>query len=107
MLKWKLGIVGVLLMASAAFSPSYAQFGVDPFGLGNYFRGLTGEDRKLIQNASSSLYRNPGAEAGRFETWENPNSGNHGTVTVVKQFEAKQMPSGGCVIASRSRDRRT
>jgi surface antigen len=86
------GIVAALLMASAAFSLSYAQISIDPFGMGSYFRGLTDEDRTLIRNASSSLYQNREAKAGQFETWENPDSGNHGTVTLVKQFQAKQMP---------------
>jgi len=86
------GIVAALLMASAAFSLSYAQISIDPFGMGSYFRGLTDEDRTLIRNASSSLYQNPEAKAGQFETWENPDSGNHETVTLVKQFQAKQMP---------------
>ena len=92
MLKRALEIVAALLMASAAFSPSYAEISIDPFGTGSYFRGLTDEDWTLMRNASSSLYQNPEAKAGELETWENPHSGNHGTVTLVEQFEAKQMP---------------
>lgn len=75
----------------AAGSAQAALAQVNPFGKwGN--AGFTKEDSAMNQKAAASLYENPNVKVGDTASWQNPQSGNGGTVTATKLFKHKDMP---------------
>ena len=81
-----------LLLAAAVFAvalaaPASAQ--INPFGRDTR---ITSEDLKLIDAASSKIYKAEAPAVGTAEKWSNPTSGNSGTVTLTRIFEKSGMP---------------
>jgi surface antigen len=82
-----------LLYLTAAFcistlaAPAIAQ--INPFSRN---QSITNEDLKLIESASVKLYKVDSPKVGAAERWDNPNSGNSGTVTLTQLFEKDGMP---------------
>jgi surface antigen len=52
---------------------------------------LSDEDLRYVERAANRLYR-ADAPVGSTERWENPASGNAGTVTVQRRFEDAGIP---------------
>jgi len=90
MLRKMLGVLVLLFVAIAVVETAYP-YGIDVYGIGTGGRGLTKEDLEMVRQASAELYQNPKATVGMFNTWENPQSGNSGTVMLIKQFQAKGL----------------
>lgn len=64
---------------------------INPFG--RYASDLmTEEDRHLAEQASARIYQAAAPSIGTSETWHNPATGNHGTVTLVGFREYQGLP---------------
>jgi surface antigen len=63
---------------------------INPFGVNNGML-LTADDYKLGGAAAKQLFSDPPA-VGRYETWSNPVSGNHGRLTILEMYTSKDMP---------------
>ena len=65
-------------------------------GTANPFRGsgfqLGEGDAALLDAASRKLYLSEEVELNAVEAWENPETGNRGTVTLIEIFEHQGMP---------------
>jgi hypothetical protein len=73
--------------ARAQLVPSF----VDPFE-DVFAESLTATDRQLIAATDFKPYHDPAAEVGAVAKWENPESGNSGTSTLIEKFESHGMP---------------
>lgn len=81
-------IAGLLEIAS--FSGAKAQM-INPFGLNN--RATLGkEDYKLALAAVGKLLNETPPAVGRYDTWSNAASGNHGKFTILDIFVSNGMP---------------
>jgi surface antigen len=49
-------------------------------------------DRALLETAARNLYTRDGIEVGATEKWENPQTGNSGTVTLIRKHAHQGMP---------------
>lgn len=81
--------LALVLTAIAGFSTANAQ--VNPFGKWAQV-GFTKEDAEMNQKAAASLYENPDVKAGEKASWQNPASGNGGTITATRIYKYKDMP---------------
>ncbi|MEM7171640.1 MAG: hypothetical protein AAF530_15830 [Pseudomonadota bacterium] len=84
----KLAVWTVLSMLAVSW-PAQAQL--------NPFRGsgfeLTAQDVEEIGNAGRELFRdNEAAAVGDSVMWENPESGNKGTITIMDSFTYEDLP---------------
>lgn len=78
----------MVLMACILFSvPGYSQTNPFPRDI-----GLTKQDLVMLHDAAKKLYTNESAAVGATESWRNEESGDSGTVTVVKLFQYKGSP---------------
>ena len=78
----------MILMACVLFSvPGYSQTNPFPRDI-----GLTKQDMTMLRDAAKKLYTNESAAVGASESWNNAESGNSGTVTVIKLFKYKESP---------------
>jgi surface antigen len=69
-------------------TPASAQ--INPFG--RYEQPITDDDLKLIEAASTKLYKTDNPQVGASEKWSNPSTGNAGTVTLTQIYEKDGMP---------------
>ena len=81
-------VVAALAMAIAAHT-AIAQ--INPFGKWAQV-GFTKEDAEMNQKAAASLYEKPDVKIGEKASWQNPASGNAGTVTATRIYKYKDMP---------------
>jgi surface antigen len=81
--------LGVALMLLAAGTAS-AQL-TSPFGRESIDH-VTDEDRRLAEEASAKIYKPSSPQIGTSESWDNPATGNHGTVTLVRFREYQGLP---------------
>lgn len=89
MLKRMMILIMALPLALAAVSlPSHGQ--VNPFK--GYGALLSGGDLELMKQAAAKLFEDDEAEVGALQKWENADTGNQGTVTLVEIFEFKDLP---------------
>ena len=62
----------------------------------NPFKGsgfkLVDSDLALLKAAAGKLYLGDGVEVGAVEQWSNPETGNHGTVKLIRKHEYKGLP---------------
>lgn len=67
-----------------------------PVHAANPFRGsafqMDPSDWALLDAAARKLYLEDRVEVGAAETWENPETGNSGTVTLIGEHEHEGMP---------------
>lgn len=70
-------------------APAVAQ--INPFARANGGRVTNGE-LQLIEAASSKLYKTDNPQVGATERWNNPSTGNAGTVSLIQVFEKDGMP---------------
>jgi surface antigen len=81
-------ITGSLEIAS--FSSAKAQM-INPFGVNN--RATLGkEDYRLALEAVGKLLNEKPPTVGRYDTWSNTASGNHGRFTILDIFMSNGMP---------------
>src|SRR5262245_41583227 len=89
----KLGVCAALLAAflglAALGGATSAVAQINPFGKegGN----LTKEDWEQINAAKAKALTDPAA-VGTKESWENPKSGNSGTIDITKEFKRGDLP---------------
>jgi surface antigen len=82
---YTLAVVSALVLSTAAFAQ------INPFGRAGG-GGLTADDLTLLEAASSKLYAVDSPRVGATERWNNPTSGNAGTVSLIEVFEKDGMP---------------
>lgn len=84
-----------LLIALALFAittgAGAANAQINPFGKWAQV-GFTKEDAEMNQAAQASLYEKPDVKAGDKASWQNPASGNGGTITATRIYKYKDMP---------------
>lgn len=87
---WKKSIklIAAVLIAFTSVSP--VAHAIDPW-LGPDFK-LEESDLALLKAAAEILYMTDDAEIGAAEAWNNPETGNHGTVKLIRKHEYKGMP---------------
>jgi surface antigen len=76
----------VALVLSCA-APAAAQ--VNPFGDSLDLKPV---DIEMLTAAAAELFADDGARLGDTRTWSNPESGNAGSVSLVKTFEHQGLP---------------
>ncbi len=79
-------ILAVVIVIAAA-SISHA---INPFGRAGF--ELSESDVDLLKAAARKLYLTETVEVGAVETWNNPESGNYGTVTLTLKHAYKGLP---------------
>lgn len=79
---------GFLVMAGA--SPAQAQM-FNPFG-SNTGSVMTKADYAAGRAAATRLLDDDTPAVGRYESWTNPTSGNHGVLTIQSIFTKNDMP---------------
>jgi hypothetical protein len=88
---WKIRVilvVAVLIALATMSAPTHAA--VNPFK-GSGFQ-LDESDLALLETAAGKLYLTDGVEIGAVEEWNNPKTGNHGTVRLIGKPEYKGLP---------------
>lgn len=81
--------LALIFASSAGIQVVNAQ--INPFGKWAQV-GFTKEDAEMNQAAQASLYEKPDVKAGDKASWQNPASGNGGTIAVTKVYKYKDMP---------------
>lgn len=80
----------VLALGLAAVTLGGAAAQMSPFGLSGFT--LTDEDLRIIGEQAQPLYAFPPPPNGSSEKWNNPTSGNSGTMTLLESFEYEGLP---------------
>ena len=80
----------ILAAAMIAVFGASAVAQINPFGRSG--SGVSGDDTKYIEAASSKLYKADNPQVGAVEKWSNPATGNSGTVSLMQVFEKDGMP---------------
>ena len=78
------------LVAAIALAAVGAEAQVNPFKRTGF--ELTPQDIELLKEAAKKLYIGEAAPVGTIEKWSNPETGNEGTVELVRTFAHKEMP---------------
>jgi surface antigen len=79
-----LAVVMVVAFDAAALAQ------INPFARGD--SGVTRDDAKFIEEASSKIYKADNPQVGATEKWSNPGTGNSGTVSLIQLYEKDGMP---------------
>ena len=87
-----LAAAGAALAALAlpASAQGFAPLGALAPHLGAKSEELTADDMSRMHAAAERLYQ--GRSIGTVERWRNPDSGNAGSVKLLRRFEGKGMP---------------
>ena len=84
-----------LLMVSSFLCIAYSGMAeaqmINPFGVDNGAT-LGKDDYKIAGEAVEKLLNEKDLSLGRFDTWSNPASGNHGKFTILDIFTSNGMP---------------
>jgi surface antigen len=92
-------VAGSGLPGGAVLAQSYSFFyGLSP-------TPLTAEDIAIIQRAAAPLFE--AAPVGGVAAWQNPNSGNSGSMKLRKVYELKGMPCREVSYTMKYTDRQT
>src|SRR5918995_3214781 len=62
-----------------------------------------GDDTKIIMQVGADMLRN--APDGESRPWSNPQTGNHGTITVLRSYKRGAMPCRDAEVNSQLKDR--
>jgi surface antigen len=81
--------IRAILLLSALLWADAATAQVNPFGDS---LDLKESDIAMLQAAASALFQDEKAAVGQSETWNNPETGNSGVVSVVRLFEHGGLP---------------
>lgn len=79
------------ILAAVVFLAAGVEAQINPFGRYSSDR-LTEEDKHLAEQASAKIYQAPAPPVGTSEGWNNPGTGNRGTVTLVGFREYQGLP---------------
>jgi hypothetical protein len=79
------------LLGTAGGTAARAQI-FSPFGLGYNGPALKQDDYDIAKVAVGKLLNEKPAQAGRYESWNNPASGNHGKFTILSIYTQDNMP---------------
>jgi surface antigen len=63
-----------------------------PLGTGVVPNSMTHDDLDALAAAGARLYTPEQVPVGMTESWNNPQSGNSGTVKLIREFTQKGMP---------------
>jgi surface antigen len=88
---WKIKAIplaAALIALTTMSAPTHAV--VDPFKGSGFV--LDESDLALVKTAAGKLYSADGVEVGAVEEWSNPETGNHGTVKLIRKHEYKGLP---------------
>ena len=88
---WKIKAIplaAALIALTTMSAPTHAF--VDPFKGSGFV--LDESDLALVKTAAGKLYSTDGLEVGAVEEWTNPETGNHGTVKLIRKHEYKGLP---------------
>ncbi len=87
---WK---IDTILLAAALIAIGMAG---PPANAANPFKKsgfqLDESDLPLLETAAGKLYLTDGAEVGSVEAWNNSETGNRGTVKLIRKHEYKGLP---------------
>jgi hypothetical protein len=91
-----------LMLLGVVCSPSVAQ--ITPFSPGGAGSGLrlSKDDIERMHNAASRLYE--GRSIGTVERWRNPQTGNAGSVKLIRDLTIKGMPCRRMIYTIRQAD---
>jgi surface antigen len=81
--------IRAILLVSALLWAGAAAAQVNPFGDS---LDLEETDIAMLQAAANALFQDDDAAIGQSEAWNNPETGNSGTVSVVRLFEHGGLP---------------
>jgi hypothetical protein len=79
------------LLATTGGTAARAQM-FTPFGMGYNGPSLKQDDYDAAKVVVVKLLNEKPAEVGRYESWSNPASGNHGKFTILGIFTQDNMP---------------
>jgi surface antigen len=85
-----LALAGALL-GTAGGTAAKAQI-FTPFGMGYNGPSLKQADYDAAKVAVGKLLNEKPAQVGRYESWSNPASGNHGRFTILSIYTQDNMP---------------
>jgi surface antigen len=77
-----------LVVAAGLVAPAGAQ--INPFGPYSA-DNLNAEDRRLAEDAARKIYKT-NAPIGAEQSWSNSDTGNSGTITLIRVHEYQGMP---------------
>jgi surface antigen len=97
----KLGSAVILALLALTASSAQAQllFG-SRLGQAHY----QGEDTKIIMRIGADMLRN--APDGESRPWSNPQTGNSGTITVLRSYKRGTMPCRDTQVESQLQERK-
>ena len=87
-----------LLLLTAGSAQAQLLFG-SRLGQAHY----EGDDTKIIMKVGADMLRN--ASDGESRPWSNPQTGNSGTITVLRSYTRGQMPCRDTQVNSQLKDR--
>ncbi len=79
-------LAAVVLLVSSSIAVAQ----MSPFGLSGFT--LDEKDIQIINQAVEPFYATSPPPPGTSEAWDNPNSGNRGTATLMKVYEFNDLP---------------
>jgi surface antigen len=71
--------------------PASAQAMFGPLGTGVVPNSMTHDDLDALAAAGARLYNPEHVDVGMTENWDNPQTGNRGSVKMIKEFTQKGM----------------
>jgi surface antigen len=81
--------IPTILLVSALLWADPARTQVNPFGDS---LDLEESDVAMLQAAANALFQDDKARVGQSETWNNPETGNSGAVSILQLFEHEGLP---------------
>jgi surface antigen len=81
-----------LVLAGALLGTAAQAQMFNPFGIGYNGPTLKQDDYNIAKVAVGKLLNEKPATVGRYESWSNPASGNHGKFTILTIYTQDNMP---------------
>lgn len=87
----RFNLIFAIFLAMASLVPTLASAqGINPFGRSGF--ELSDSDVDALKAAGKKIYTNEDVAVGEVEAWNNPETGNYGTVTMTKRHAYKGLP---------------
>ena len=87
---WKINVILLVAVLIAFVTASPHTYAANPFKKSGF--QLDESDLPLLETAAGKLYLTDDAEVGSVEAWNNPETGNRGTVKLIRKHEYKGLP---------------
>lgn len=84
--KVKFLVVALVLLSFSSLAAAQ----MNPFGQSGFT--IDDGDLQAMSSVSGPLYADPPPAAGTKVDWDNPQSGNSGTITLIEAFEHQGLP---------------